>query len=37
MGRGLADIADAARLPYALIDAPGMVKVRTIAGEKSPV
>jgi molecular chaperone HscA len=37
MGRGLADIADAARLPYALVDAPGMVKVRTIAGEKSPV
>ena len=37
MGRGLADIADADRLPYALVDAPGMVKVRTIAGEKSPV
>jgi len=37
MGRGLADIADANVLPYALVDAPGMVKVRTIAGEKSPV
>jgi molecular chaperone HscA len=24
-------------LPYALVDEPGMVKVRTIAGEKSPV
>ena len=37
MGRSLADIVDAARLPYALVDAPGMVKLRTIAGEKSPV
>jgi molecular chaperone HscA len=37
MGRGLADIANAAKLPYALVDAPGMVRVRTIAGEKSPV
>ena len=37
MGRSLADLVDAARLPYALVDAPGMVKLRTIAGEKSPV
>ncbi len=37
MGRGLADITDAAKLPYALVDAPGMVRVRTIAGEKTPV
>jgi len=37
MGRGLADVAHANRMPYALLDAPGMVKVRTIAGEKSPV
>jgi len=37
MGRGLADVADAQHLPYTLIDAPGMVKVRTVAGEKSPV
>ena len=37
MGRGLADVAQAARLPYALVDAPGMVRVRTIAGEKTPV
>ena len=36
MGRGINDV-DAAHLPYALVDAPGMVKVRTIAGEKSPV
>ncbi len=37
MGRGLADVADARHLPYTLIDAPGMVKVHTVAGEKSPV
>ncbi|MDE2616913.1 MAG: Fe-S protein assembly chaperone HscA [Burkholderiales bacterium] len=37
MGRGLADIANAGKLPYALVDAPGMVRVRTIAGEKTPV
>jgi molecular chaperone HscA len=37
MGRGLKDVAHADKLPYALLDAPGMVKVRTIAGEKSPV
>jgi molecular chaperone HscA len=37
MGRGLRDIANAHKLPYALLDLPGMVKIRTIAGEKSPV
>jgi molecular chaperone HscA len=37
MGRGLNDVAHAEKLPYALVDAPGMVKVRTLAGEKSPV
>jgi molecular chaperone HscA len=37
MGRGLRDVAHADKLPYALVDVPGMVKVRTIAGEKSPV
>ncbi len=37
MGRGLADVHQAAKLPYALVDAPGMVRVRTIAGEKTPV
>ncbi len=37
MGRGLTDIAHAERLPYSLVATPGMVKVRTIAGEKSPV
>jgi molecular chaperone HscA len=37
MGRGMQDIAHASKLPYALVETPGMVKVRTIAGEKSPV
>ena len=43
MGRGLADIRKAsggsedARLPYDFVDAPGMLKIRTRAGEKSPV
>ena len=38
MGRGFADIADAASLPYALVDAPGQVRIQTPAGgEKSPV
>ncbi len=37
MGRGLRDIASRAQLPYELIDKPGMVAVKTVAGEKSPV
>ncbi len=37
MGRGLEDIAQAAKLPYALVDAPGLVQIRTIAGNKTPV
>ena len=37
MGRGLRDIAQAQSLPYALIDAPGMVQIQTAAGAKSPV
>ena len=37
MGRGLADLADARRFPYRFVDAPGMVRVATRAGEKSPV
>ncbi len=37
MGRGLRDIADPSRLPYQLIDKPGMVGLHTAAGEKSPV
>ena len=37
MGRGLADLADARRFPYRFVDAPGMVRVSTRAGDKSPV
>lgn len=45
MGRALADIPEPGKLPYALASggqgdaagAPGMVRIRTIAGEKSPV
>ena len=37
MGRGMRDIASAHKLPYALLEQPGMVKIRTIAGDKSPV
>jgi molecular chaperone HscA len=37
MGRGLADLADARRFPYHFVDAPGMVKIATRAGAKSPV
>jgi len=36
MGRGLED-ARKLRSPYEFVDAPGMVKLRTRAGEKSPV
>ncbi len=37
MGRGLADLADARRFPYRFVDAPGMVKLDTRSGVKSPV
>jgi molecular chaperone HscA len=37
MGRGLADLSDARRFPYRFIDEPGMVKLATRAGIKSPV
>ena len=37
MGRGLADIAGADRLPYRFIDQPGMVAIETRAGPKTPV
>jgi molecular chaperone HscA len=37
MGRGVADIAGRERLPYEFVDAPGMLKLRTVAGDKSPV
>ncbi len=37
MGRGLADLSDARRFPYRFIDDPGMVRIATRAGHKSPV
>jgi molecular chaperone HscA len=37
MGRGLSDLDDDRRFPYRFVDAPGMVRVTTRAGEKSPV
>ncbi|MBL8520527.1 MAG: Fe-S protein assembly chaperone HscA [Betaproteobacteria bacterium] len=37
MGRGLADVARYGALPYRLVDAPGMVRLQTAAGVKSPV
>ncbi len=37
MGRKLADVKDAAHVPYQLVDGAGMVNVITRAGPKSPV
>lgn len=37
MGRGLKDIAHHESMPYEFDDAPGMVRLRTAAGVKSPV
>jgi molecular chaperone HscA len=37
MGRGLADVAGAGRLPYRFVDRPGMLAIATRAGEKTPV
>jgi molecular chaperone HscA len=37
MGRRLADLPDAGKLPYQFVDQPGMVGVHTVAGVKSPV
>jgi molecular chaperone HscA len=37
MGRGLADLADARRFPYRFQDTPGMVRLATRAGVKTPV
>ena len=37
MGRGVKDIAQAEKLPYVLLDKPGMLSVQTCVGEKSPV
>ena len=37
MGRGLADLTNRDHLPYQLVDVPGMVKLQTAGGLKSPV
>ncbi len=37
MGRGIADVAKYGALPYHFEDLPGMVRLRTVAGIKSPV
>jgi molecular chaperone HscA len=37
MGRGLSDLADARRFPYRFQDSPGMVRIATRAGVKTPV
>ncbi|WP_263772729.1 Fe-S protein assembly chaperone HscA [Propionivibrio soli] len=37
MGRGLKDIAHRESMPYDFEDSAGMVRVRTVAGSKSPV
>ena len=37
MGRGLKDIAHLESMPYDFVEAPGMVKLKTCAGARSPV
>src|SRR5207237_8084943 len=37
MGRGLSDLSDARRFPYRFQDSPGMVRIATRAGVKTPV
>ena len=37
MGRGFRDLDDDRRFPYRFVDAPGMVRIATRAGVKSPV
>jgi molecular chaperone HscA len=37
MGRSLADLKQAAALPYRFTDGPGMVGIATVSGERSPV
>ena len=37
MGRGLGDVSHMESSPYEFIDEPGMVKLRTVAGDKTPV
>jgi molecular chaperone HscA len=37
MGRGLSDISHAKNLPYNFVDTSGMLKIKTVQGDKSPV
>ncbi|HZF18628.1 MAG TPA: Fe-S protein assembly chaperone HscA, partial [Burkholderiales bacterium] len=37
MGRGLKDVTHVENSPYDFLDSPGMVRIRTVAGVKSPV
>jgi len=37
MGRGLKDIAHAKNLPYDFLETSGMLKIKTVQGDKSPV
>lgn len=37
MGRGLRDVAHAESMPYEFVDTPGMLKLKTVSGDKSPV
>ena len=37
MGRGLSDVDHLENAPYDFVDQPGMLKLRTVAGDKSPI
>ena len=37
MGRGVKDLVDSDKLPYQLVNHPGMLGLQTVVGEKSPV
>jgi molecular chaperone HscA len=37
MGRGILDVANIENAPYDFVDEPGMLKLRTVAGDKSPI
>lgn len=37
MGRGINDVANKESITYDFVDAPGMLKLKTISGDKSPV
>lgn len=37
MGRGIDDVANKESIPYDFVDAPGMLKLKTVSGDKSPV